>query len=377
MLHVVIMAGGGGARFWPWSRAAKPKQFLTFFGGSSLLRQAFERALGLVEPSRVLVVTAARYVEPVLAELPELTESQVLGEPIGRDTAAAVALAAAVISASDPHATLLVLSADHLIPDPAPFHAAVRAAEEFVAERPEALVTFGVRPTRAETGYGYLQRDDAGRQNVVDPRDESSSDRTSPPAIHRLKRFHEKPDAEKAEAYLKRGDFCWNAGVFVWQAWAILAEMQTHLSETHAAVQRIAATLSPKWSGVWTFEEALVREYAKLKPISIDFAVLEKSQSVYMVAGDFAWDDVGSWTALPRVLPADEAGNVAIGPHVAIDSRDCIVAGEPGRLVAVLGVSDLIVVATADAVLVANRRDDQAVKKLKSELERRGLSAWL
>lgn len=377
MLHVVIMAGGGGARFWPWSRVARPKQFLKFFGGTSLLRQAFDRALGLVSAEQIVVVTAARYVEPVLAELPELQERQVLGEPVGRDTAAAIALAAAVIHTRDPEATLLVLSADHLIPDVAPFHDAVRAAAEFVSERPDALVTFGVKPTRAETGYGYLQRDDSGPQNVADRFDESPNELASRPAIHHLKKFHEKPNAEKAAEYLERGDFCWNCGVFVWQATAVLTELATHAPETQAAVQRIAATLHPDWPGNWDFNEALVREYAKLKPISIDYAVLEKSQAVYMVAGDFAWDDVGSWSALPRVLTADESNNVTVGECVTLDARDCIVASEPGKLVVALGVSNLIIVSTPDAVLVAHRDDDQAVKKLRAELERCGLTEWL
>lgn len=354
MLHAVIMAGGSGTRFWPKSRQRLPKQFLRLFGERSLIEQTADRIAGLVGLENIWVITNHLQAEQTRQQLPELAPDRIIGEPCGRDTAACIGLAAELLAASDPDARMVVLAADHLIRPVTAFHAAIRAADRFVSERPEALVTFGIPPDRAATEYGYLKRGAAAAE----------IDGTH---VFRLESFHEKPVRAKAEEFLASGAYFWNSGIFAWRAATILAELERHRPAIRQATRRIAAA----WPGPER-DRVFAAEYAALDKISIDYAVMEHSSAVYMVQAPFQWDDVGSWLALERVLPADAASNVVIGEHHALRSTRTIVVGDNKHLIATIGVEDLIIVHTDDVTLVAHRRDEQAVKELLSELEQRG-----
>lgn len=355
------MAGGSGTRFWPLSRAALPKQFLSIFGERSLLQQAFERIEPLVGTRGILVVTNQLQVAKTSEQLPMLEDGQVIGEPCGRDTAACIGLAAALLCQESPDVRMIVLAADHLIPTIDEFHRAVRTADAFVQERPGALVTFGIPPTRPATGYGYLRRG---------PMATSAADQAIP--VYSLQSFHEKPDRAKAEAFVASGEYYWNSGIFLWRAQTILAEIERCAPSLRQAIDRIvAAWKTPRRQEVFT------AEYERLTKISIDYAVMEKAREVFMVPAPFQWDDVGSWLALDRVLSRTDGENIIIGRHQGIKTQNCIVVGTPNHLVTTLGVKDLIVVQTPDVTLVADRREEQSVKDLLGRLAAMGLGEYL
>lgn len=359
MLRAVIMAGGSGTRFWPRSRHGLPKQFLRFHGDRSLLQQAFDRIIDFVGADGVWVVTSALHRDKTCEQLPALRTEHVIGEPCGRDTAACIGLAAAVLRREDPQARMIVLAADHLIEPTDSFHRAVRAAEELVQQRPEALVTFGIPPTRPATGYGYLRRGQPAVPNDSTP-------------VYKLDSFHEKPSLERAREYLANGEFYWNSGIFCWRAETILEELRIRTPTLLDAVERIAdAWNSPQR------DKQFATEFATLPKISIDYAVMEHSQNVYMVEAPFRWDDVGSWLALERVFPSDAEGNVVLGQHRGIETRHCIIVGDESRLVATIGVSDLVVVHTSDVTFVAHRSQEQAIKELLARLEADSLGKFL
>ncbi len=362
MLHALIMAGGSGTRFWPLSRQALPKQFLTFFGDRSLLQQTMDRLEGFIPAERVLVMTNTQQVAKTSEQLPTLSADQIIGEPMGRDTAACIGVAAAVLAQKDPQAQMVVLAADHLIQPVERFQAALRAAQSLLEENPKALVTFGIPPAWPSTGYGYLKR-------------ASKAAESEGISIYRLDSFHEKPELTKAQEYVASGDYYWNSGIFCWQAATILQQVRGCLPSLSAAAERIAAA----W-GTSEQQEVFFREFQALEKISIDHGVMEaagKAGLVYMVEAPFQWDDVGSWLALERVLPADQTGNVVVGDHLGRNSRQNVIVAPQGHLVTTLGAEDLIIVVTQDATLVARRSDEQSVKKLLDDLKERGLQGYL
>lgn len=358
-LHGVIMAGGGGTRFWPRSRKARPKQFLNLAGDRSLLQQAAERLAPLTDPSRTWIVTAAAQVDLVREQLPELLAARVVAEPQGRDTAAAVGLAAALIHRIEPSAVMVVTPADHLIEPAALCQRTLQAAATIAREYPAALVTLGIPPTYPATGYGYLQRGRAlPSRNGID-------------VFHALG-FREKPDLPTAERYLQAGDYLWNSGIFVWRVAAIRGELQRQQPILSAALDRIAAA----WG---TADQAAVfqAEYAALPRISIDYAVMEKAEEVLVLKAPFTWDDVGSWPALERHHPQDAAGNTVLGTsHLGLATKNCIVVGEPGQLIGTVGVENLLIIRSGDTVLVADRRDEAGLKKLVDQLAAAGFERF-
>jgi mannose-1-phosphate guanylyltransferase len=353
------MAGGSGTRFWPLSRKRLPKQFLKLYGQRSLLQQAFDRIVELVGPAGVSIITNVLQVDQTVRQLPELASANIVGEPCGRDTAACIGLAAALVAQKDAAAHMIVLAADHLIQPTEAFHRAVRAADAVVREHPDALVTFGIPPTRPATGYGYLRRDRLMGEFQQTP-------------VYRLKSFHEKPDLETAERFLAAGEYYWNSGIFCWSAATILGEIQRCVPALHRAILTIAeAWPTPDRDRVFC------DQYEPLKKISIDYAVMEKAQNVFMVEAPFQWDDVGSWLALERVHQPDKDRNVVLGTHRGHETSGCIVVGDEQHLVATIGVRDLIVVHTPDVTLVADRRDEQSVKQLLTRLEAEGFDDCL
>jgi mannose-1-phosphate guanylyltransferase len=359
MLYGVVLAGGVGTRFWPLSRRSSPKQLLPLFQGRSLAQEAFERLAVVAGPERVLVVTVAEHAPLFRDQLPELRPELLVGEPMGRDTAAAIGLSAALLLRRDPEATMIVAPADHLIEPASEFRRAAEAALEWLQTNPSWLVTFGIRPDRPATGYGYLRRGELlGLQRGL--------------GVYRVAEFKEKPPLEVAEALVRSGEYCWNSGIFAWRAAQILGELRRHRPALAEAVCRIAE----HWDGpdaVQVFTE----EYRGIERVSIDYAVLEKAANVAMVEAPFQWEDLGTWEAFAAHLSADGQGNRSFGLFVGTDTRDCIVYADSGSLVATIGVSNLMVVQTHGVTLVCARGREEEIKQLVGLLEQARLERFL
>jgi mannose-1-phosphate guanylyltransferase len=360
MLHAMILAGGGGTRFWPRSRQKRPKQFLALGGDRTLLQQAADRVEAQVPPERTWVITGAAYVEETARQLPALPPTQVVGEPFGRDTSAAVALGAALIARRDPAAVMLVMPADHVIEPVQEFRRATHAAEQTAEENPHALLTFGIPPTFPSVGYGYVRRgpERGQRQGVT---------------FFQAKEFKEKPDRPTAERYLASGEYYWNAGIFTWKVSAILEELGRQRPQLLAAAERIAAAWgTPKGADV------LRQEYEGIPPkVSIDVAVMEHAKQVLVAEAPFRWDDVGSWLALERMHPQDATGNTVLALHCGHETTNCVVVADDGHLIATIGVQDLLIIQDGNATLVVNRKDEGAVKKVVELLQAKGLLKYL
>ncbi|HMP76033.1 MAG TPA: mannose-1-phosphate guanylyltransferase [Kiritimatiellia bacterium] len=350
--YAVILAGGRGERFWPLSRAQRPKQLLALVGNRPLLAQAVERLEGLVPPERVLVLTNADLVDATRAAAPELPPGNIIGEPVGRDTAPAVALATALVKARDPEAVFAILTADHVMGDLPRFRETLAAGMD-IAARGEHLVTIGIKPHEPSTGFGYIEQGDA-------------FETVRGVAFSRVRRFVEKPDRATAESYLASGRYAWNSGMFIWSVKAIERALLAHHPELGACVDAWAAAAKRP-----DFDAELAKSFASVKKISIDYAVMEKADNILVAEGTFVWDDVGSWPALERHFPKDTAGNVMIGDVAAVGSRRNIVYAQ-GRLTGLVGVEDLIVVQAEDATLVCHRDHAQDIKALLAELRKKG-----
>jgi mannose-1-phosphate guanylyltransferase len=362
--YAVILAGGGGTRLWPASRRKRPKQFLPLGAreGESLLGATARRAARIVGPTHVWVVTAAEQVAEIAraTDRDAVPDENVLAEPCARNTAAAVGLAAARLAALDPDATLAILPADHHIGDEAGF-ARVLGACLTAAERDDALVTCGIKPAHPETGFGYIEV----AEGVTPSRDGALP----------VARFVEKPNLERAREFLASGRFYWNSGMFFFRARRILAEIARTLPPLGVALDEIAATL--RGAGTAAAAEATARLYPTLPSVSIDTGVMEKAAGIQVVPGDFGWNDVGSWRALAEVRARDAAGNVHVGQTIAVDTTNSVLVAEPGRVVAAVGVTGLVVVATPDAVLVIPADRAQDVRRVVDELEKRSLKDYL
>jgi mannose-1-phosphate guanylyltransferase len=360
MLHAIVMAGGSGTRFWPASRAALPKQLLPLAGSRTLLEATVVRLEGLVPPERTMIVTAARLLDAARRQAPTLPEAALVGEPCKRDTAPCIGLAALLVSRGDPDATMAVMPSDHVIEPADTFRAAIRQAEGLVAAAPGRLVTFGVRPTYPAESFGYIQQ---GEPLAVGPGEAPA---------HAVASFREKPPAAVAAEYLAAGTYLWNAGIFVWKAATILAALAERQPECLAHLERIAAA----W-GTPEREAVFVREFAAIKGISIDYAVLEQAGDVAVIEAPFGWDDLGGWSAVARQRGSDERGNTFVGRQLDLGSRGTIVHTDADHLVVTLGLENMLVVHTPDATLVADRAREEEVKKVVAELESRGWEAFL
>jgi mannose-1-phosphate guanylyltransferase len=359
MLHAVIMAGGGGTRFWPRSRQRRPKQFLALASERTLLQQAADRIESQVPPERTWVITAGQYRDETGAQLPALPAEHIVGEPCGRDTAACIGLGAALIARQDPSAVMLVMPADHVIEPVQEFRRGVHVAEQMAEEHPNALITFGIPPTFPSTGYGYIHRgpERATRQGV---------------SVCQSRGFREKPNHDVAERFLVSGEYLWNSGIFVWRVATILKALRDQQPKLLAAVQRIAdAWPTPQRAAV------LSREYEALERISIDKGIMEQAAEVLVVKAPFKWDDVGSWLALERMHAQDGNGNTVLATHVGVDTRKCVIASDAGHLIATVGVENLLIIQDGNATLVADRREESTVKKIVELLKQKGLEKYL
>lgn len=359
MLHAMIMAGGGGTRFWPRSRQRRPKQFLKFAGERTLLQMAFDRLEGLAGAERIWIITGEGYRRETSQQLPVLTEDRIIGEPCGRDTAPCIGLGAALIAQQDPDAVMIVTPADHVIEPTREFVRAAQVAEQMAKEHPSALITFGIPPTFPATGYGYIHRGQvlAQRQGIT---------------VYRVEGFREKPNAELAENFLSTGAYYWNSGIFVWKAATILGALAQQRPALYEAVQRIAAAWpTPERQAV------LQREYPTMEKTSIDYAVMEQAPEVLVVETPYRWDDVGSWLALERMNPQDADGNTVQATHAGIHTHDCVIVSEPGHLIATIGIDHLLIIQDGDVTLVADKREEGTVKQMVELLKKKGLEKYL
>lgn len=356
MRYGVIMAGGAGTRLWPLSRGNLPKQLLPVLNGKSLLQLSYERLRGLLPAEQIFVCTGAVHAAAVLANLPELPRQNLLGEPMGRDTANAVGFSAAVLHKRDPDAISAVVTADHVIEPVAQFHKSLEAAFQVTAQKSKALVTFGIVPTHGHTGLGYIQR---GEPLEVD-------------GAYRVLGFFEKPDKAMADRYVESGRYYWNSGMFVWRCDTVLKELAAHLPGSHRGLTQIADA----WGT--DRQEAVLREvYPRLPKISIDYAVMEpvsqqKSDAeVIVVEMPVEWLDVGSWPALAETLPTDEHNNAIDCPTgVFLDSDDnVIISQDPQHLISTIGLSDMIIVHARDVTLVCPKEQAQRVKELVAKVK--------
>ena len=340
----LILAGGRGERFWPWSTASRPKQLLPLAsGGRSLLAATFARATRSVPASRVVVMTAADLVEACRRECPGAI---VVGEPMGRNTAPAIAAAAAFFGERD---AFVVMPSDHAIDDEAAFAADLERAFTLATREP-LLVTFGVKPGGPDTNFGYIQRGAA----LVD-------------GVHRVRRFTEKPDLARAQEYVASGDYAWNTGIFVW----VRRTFTQALAAGRPAIANAFAGLAFAASATREFEAMLSERFPGVESISVDYAVLESAKNVVTIDATFDWDDLGSWGAWARRQPQDARGNVTWGVAVPVDCDRCVVVGD-GFPAAPLGLSDMVVVATPQGTLVCRRQDTDQVRRVTEAVRARG-----
>jgi mannose-1-phosphate guanylyltransferase len=347
--YVLILAGGSGERFWPLSRRARPKQLLRLVSTKTLLEETLARLEGFVPPERTLILTNAEQEGAVRELLGNFPKENILAEPVKRDTAAAVALGTGWVAARDHAAIMLVLPADHVIANRAAFQQTLALAAD-AAEETGELVTIGIKPTWACPGYGYIEQG-----KPVRLRSHPNNN-----AVHRVVRFREKPNPDLAESFLRKGNFRWNAGMFVWSVPTVLREFNRHAPELADFISQLRAPQN--------FEKTLRERFHTLPRISFDYAIMEKADRVLVVEAGFDWDDVGSWTAVAGYFPKDKHGNAANRPITAVNSSNNIVFEQDGTTVALLGVRDLIVVQTNDAVLVCHRHEAERIKELVGKL---------
>jgi len=343
------MAGGKGERFWPQSRADRPKQFLSLTrDGETMIQKTVNRLSSLVDKDDIYIVTNARYLPLVREQLPDIPDENVIAEPASRNTAPCIGLAAEIIRKRCGEDTaMLVLPSDHLIRFNAMFVDTLRRAVK-VAEHEENLVTIGITPTYPETGYGYI--------NI-------STGETAYSGAYKVIRFYEKPDIERAKQYVSSGEYLWNSGMFVWKVSSILAKLKRYLPDMFGGLERIADTY-----GTDSYIQTLEEVFPNLEAVSIDIGIMERADDIYTIPGNFGWDDVGSWLSLERFNPTNEYGNMVKGDIISIDTHNSIIVGG-NKLVATVGVEDLIIVDSDDAILICAKDSAQDVKHVIENLK--------
>lgn len=343
----LIMAGGRGERFWPKSRQSMPKQFLSLTDdGKTMIQLTVERILSLVGIEDIYVVTNASYKELVQKQLPSLPEKNILCEPVGRNTAPCIGLGAIHIAKKYDDAVMFVLPSDHLIKYNSIFINTLNDAAQ-VAEMGENLVTMGITPDYPETGYGYIK---------------FSPNKTLGRAFE-VERFVEKPDLETAKTYLATEQYLWNSGMFIWKVSTILKNLEKHLPEMYQGLCRIGTAI-----GTEDEQKVLKEEFRAFKSESIDYGIMEKAKNIYILSGSFGWDDVGSWLAVGRIKKSNEFGNVISGNAVTVDTKNTIIQGG-SKLIATVGLEDMIIVDTEDALLVCDAKDAGNIKKVLENLK--------
>ncbi|RME43382.1 MAG: mannose-1-phosphate guanyltransferase [Caldilineae bacterium] len=357
-LYTLILAGGVGSRLWPKSRTAHPKQFLNLTGDETMLQTAVRRIAPLIPPERIFVATGERYVPLVRAQLPTLPPANIIAEISGKNTAPAIGLGALHIARANPQATMVVLTADHLIPDETTFRAALQVAAE-VAQTGK-LVTLGIAPTGPETGYGYIHRG-------------AELGRFGGQTVYAVSRFLEKPNLATARRFIASGEYYWNSGMFIWQVGALFDALSRHMPALWGQLRQLRTALfdTPNGGG------DLPGIWAQIEPQSIDFGLMEKADNVAVVPLDAGWNDVGSWAALYGELAPTGRENVVINAqHLALDSEGLLIQGN-GKLVATIGLRNLAIIQTDDALLICPLERTQDVKKLVEQLKAQNRHQYL
>lgn len=348
-VYAVIMAGGSGTRFWPLSRGAKPKQLLNIVGDATMIQATVARLQPYIPAERVLVVTTEALAEETRRQLPMVPERQIIAEPVGRDTAACVCLAALLVQRLDPQATMILLPADQVISPADAFQKTLAVGVEAAASG--GLVTYGIEPRFPSTGYGYVQvAEEISRSEGI--------------AVNVVKRFVEKPDAATAQQYLEDGSYRWNSGIFTWRADVVIKALSTHTP----GLMKTLAPVGETW-GSDQFASQLAAAYEPLEKISVDYALLENADDIKVVTAAFDWDDVGSWDALYDHLPADQEGVIAAGDTLSIDCADTLLMSHTKQIIAGVGLQGMTVVATDDAILVVPKGKSQGVKQVVDQLK--------
>jgi mannose-1-phosphate guanylyltransferase len=356
MLHAVIMAGGVGARFWPVSRRNHPKQVLDLLGEGPMIQQTIERIADIVPAEQRWIITNQEQADLFQELIPGLSGINFIVEPVGRNTAPAIGLAAVHLLKQDPDAVMMVLPADHRIEDQYAFRRCLMSAAEIV-ENSKTLATLGIEPTRPETGYGYIQID--------------SSQPALKENVYAVKTFAEKPNLQTAKLFIESGEFLWNSGMFIWRADSILEQIHDQLPDWHAGLMEIHEAL-----GKDDAEEITARVFRSQKGISIDYGVMENARNVVVVRGNLGWSDVGSWDEVWRIRPHDDQGNSHEGNAIFVGSQDNLVlAGK--KLIALVGTNNLAVVDTKDAILICPLSQAQRVREIVEALESRDLQQYL
>lgn len=352
MLHAVIMAGGSGTRFWPRSTQARPKQFLNIFGDRTMLQSTADRIKPLIPADRIWVITNDSYVDLVAEQLPDVPASNIIGEPVARNTAPCVAAAAALIRRKDPEGTMIVLPADHLIEEADRFLSILETAAERAGQG-KTLLTIGIEPTHPETGYGYIEFD------------ESEGESIGGNEVKAVRRFREKPNPDTAQAFLDAGNFLWNSGMFVWKASTIIEAFEQHLPDIHRQIETLHTSLDTEEN-----KRAIDDFYRACPSVSIDYGIMEHAKNVFVVPGEFGWNDVGSWSAVYELREKDENGNVIQTDLAALTgSKNNLIHSESDKMIALVGVENLAVVETEDAILVCNLNEAQGVKQIVESLK--------
>ena len=353
-LYAVVMAGGVGSRFWPRSKEKTPKQLLKIFNGKTMIQNTVERLEGLIEKENIFVITNKVQKDEIVKQLKSIPEKNILIEPFGKNTAPCIGLASIFIEKLDPEAVTLVLPADHIIKDKEEFHNTLNKAAEY-AYKSKGLVTIGVQPTRPETGYGYIQIDEKEVEE----------------GIYNVYTFAEKPNYATAVRFLESGDFFWNSGMFIWRIDTILYEIKEYLPDLSDGLEILKRGFSSD-----NFEEILENIYSKLRSISIDYGIMEKSKKVFLTKGNFTWSDVGSWEEVYQLSQKDEHGNTINGKIFTDMTIDSYIYS-PDKFTALIGVDNLVVINTKDSLLICRRDRSQDVKKIVEHLKVNKLKEYL
>jgi mannose-1-phosphate guanylyltransferase len=345
-LFAVIMAGGVGSRFWPRSKEKKPKQLIRIVGDNTMIQDTVKRLEGLVSNDHIYVITNKVQKLRVKEQLPQIPEENIVDEPFGKNTAACIGLASIILKAKNEKAIMITLPADHLIKDDEEFRNCLSTAAAY-ANKTNGLVTIGITPTRPETGYGYIQFD------------EKNIDKN----IYKVLTFAEKPNISTARKFIESGDFLWNSGIFIWRVDAILDEMKQYLPDLYEGLLSIEETIGTK-----DFERQVVNVYGRLKSVSIDYGIMEKSNNVYLSKADFYWNDVGNWEAVYEISEKNDEGNVVVGDVYAANTFSSYIFS-PRKFTAAIGVENLIIINTNDSLLICNRNNAQDVRDVVEHLK--------
>lgn len=359
-LFVIVLAGGGGTRLWPVSRRNTPKQMLPFIGQQTLLQTTMKRVRGIVPESRIFIVTNIRHKKDIEKQMPRFPKKNILFEPEKRDTAAAIAFAVAVIHARQKDAVVTTVNADQYIQNEKEYKLLIKKAAEVAYHHKKHSVLIGVNPTYPETGYGYIKM--AGRFN----------DAKDPIPVFQVDSFVEKPDLPTAKKYIKRWDYLWNPAFFFWHIETLVQLFKKYLPRHAKAMQAIEASVGKK-----NFQQVVDQVFPALKPISIDYGIMEKKQPMLVVPANFGWADIGHWRSVKDVLSKNHTDNVIKGLHVGVDTDGSLIYGYSNRLIATIGIRDFVIVDTPDVLLICPKDQSQDVKKVVELIHKKGLTTYV